>query len=265
MQRSLVSVVLMVDLVKNRFMGGECYGLSMDLVNYVATTPALRSMTHGKEDVLVSKWLRLHPESQSIVWATDKCWMYDHPKSGTVYSHGFLYPSEVANVRQEQNLGLDERVVQIRGGQTGKDAYSTVTKFGTAYRTFDREMTREEKVEALVEGSPLSKLRDERLYDAAADRSDTLRQRISRLYDHRPTRQERFLYDSQERGGTVLVHYIKKPEWFRETMLAMLGTVEPHPAWKEEGQPDALAAEKEEQASVTAGWTVGREYGVLRT
>lgn len=225
-----------IDLVKNRFMGGECYGLSMDLVTYVANTPVLRTMTHGKEDVLVSKWLRLHPESQSIIWTTDKCWMYDHPKAGTVYSHGFLYPSEVAVVRQEHSDGLDDTVLRVRGGQIGKDAYSTVTKFGTAYRTYDRDMTREEKVEALVEGSQLSLLRDERLLHPKSVPSGTLRERITRLYEDRPSRKEWFLYDPEERGGTVLVHYIKKPEWFRETMVAMLGTAEPYPAWREEGQ-----------------------------
>jgi hypothetical protein len=32
--------------------------------------------------------------------------------------------------------------------------------------------------------------------------------------------------DERELGGTVVIHYIKKPEWFVETWLALLGGVE---------------------------------------
>lgn len=65
-------------------MAGECYALSFDLVQYIATSPTLKTMKVGKEDKLVSKWMRLHPEREKITWSTDRCWMYDHPKAGTV-------------------------------------------------------------------------------------------------------------------------------------------------------------------------------------
>jgi len=212
----------MIDLVKNLFMGGECYALSLDLVEYVAKSPALRSKTVGKEDKLVSKWMNMHPDKESIVWATDKCWIYDHPKAGTVYSHGFLFPSEVAQVRQENVTGLSPETLALRGGKENADAYSTVSKFGTNYRQFHNDMTATERIEALVEGSPVSKIRDERIYGQAA--LEPLPARVTRLYDQRLSREERFLHDSEEIGGTVVVHYIKKAEWFVETMIAMLGT-----------------------------------------
>jgi len=66
-------------------MAGECYALSLDLVNYIADSPALKTLTRGKEDKLVSKWMTLHPERESIVWLAERCWIYDHPKAGTVY------------------------------------------------------------------------------------------------------------------------------------------------------------------------------------
>lgn len=217
------------DLVKNQFMAGECYALSKDLVDYIASSPALRSLTRGKEDKLVSQWMKMHPEKQSIVWATDKCWMYDHPKAGTVYSHGFLYPSEVERIRAENVTGLSPQTLALRGGKDVADTYSTVSRFGTTYRPYHNDMTATEKVEALVEGSPLSRLRDERSRGQAA--VEPLLQKVSRLYGQRPTRAERFLHDEQERGGTVVVHYIKKPEWFIETMVAMLGTADEQAVW----------------------------------
>jgi len=42
-------------------------------------------MKHGKEDKLVSRWMRMHPEREEIVWIAERCWIYDHPKAGTVY------------------------------------------------------------------------------------------------------------------------------------------------------------------------------------
>ena len=45
-------------LVKNRFMAGELYGMSRALVEYVATTPSLKTMIRGAEDKQVSStWL----------------------------------------------------------------------------------------------------------------------------------------------------------------------------------------------------------------
>ena len=73
-----------IDLVKNSFMGGECYGMSLDLVRYIAEYEPLRKMIKGKEDKLASKWIRMHPQRDEIVWVSERCAIYDHPKSGTV-------------------------------------------------------------------------------------------------------------------------------------------------------------------------------------
>ncbi|ORY25363.1 hypothetical protein BCR39DRAFT_544488 [Naematelia encephala] len=228
-------------LVKNLFMAGECYGLSFDLVQYIAESPALRTLTRGKEDKLVSKWMRLHPEREQIVWVAQRCWIYDHPKAGTVYSHGFLYPSTVAEVRAENRTGLSSSALAVRGGPEAADSYSTVSKWGTAYRPLSNSMSAVEEIEALVEGSAISQLRDQHLLDSSSSSSpsgsqtfshvEPISQKITKLYSSRPTRNERFLGDPRERGGTVVVHYIKKPEWFVETMVALLGSADEQGGW----------------------------------
>ncbi len=76
-------------LVKNQFMAGELYGLSWKLVEWIAEDEALRSMTKGKEDKLTAKWMRLHPTAEVIQWRSEKCWIYDHPRAGTVYVYLF--------------------------------------------------------------------------------------------------------------------------------------------------------------------------------
>lgn len=247
----------MPDLVKNLFMAGECYALSLDLVQYIADTPALRSMTVGKEDKLVSKWMNVHPEKESIVWATDKCWIYDHPKAGTVYSHGFLYPSEVAQVRHENATGLNPQILAMRGGKERADAYSTVSKFGTNYRQFHNDMTATERIEALVEGSSVSKIRDERISGQAT--LEPLPARVARLYGQRPSREERFMGDAEETGGTVVVHYIKQAEWFVETMIAMLGTADEQAVWRKGGGVGSRLLERRNGRVVggSDGWASG--------
>ncbi|CCO26922.1 hypothetical protein BN14_00954 [Rhizoctonia solani AG-1 IB] len=99
-------------LVKSRFMAGELYALSSSLVEYVATYPALKSMTNGAEDkqanlvTQVAAWMKAHPQAANVRWRSERCWVYDHPKAGTVYSHGFLFPSEAARVRYQTTHGL---------------------------------------------------------------------------------------------------------------------------------------------------------------
>jgi hypothetical protein len=132
-------------------MGGECYALSADLVNYVATTPALEAYTTGAEDKRVAKWMRMHPNASSINWITERCNVYDHPKAATTYSHGFLFPDEVERVRAEGRTGISPAERTRRGGELA-DAWSTVSRWKQAYVKPKAEMTMEEEVEALVEG-----------------------------------------------------------------------------------------------------------------
>ncbi len=71
-------------LVKNRFMAGELYALSYSLANWVASEPQLKTVIKGAEDKVTSKWMRLHPRASEIRWASERCWIYDHPRAGTV-------------------------------------------------------------------------------------------------------------------------------------------------------------------------------------
>ena len=74
-------------LVTNRlhqFMAGELYAISWSLVNWVANEPALKGLTRGAEDKQTAKWMKMHPNASDIRWSSERCWIYDHPRSGTV-------------------------------------------------------------------------------------------------------------------------------------------------------------------------------------
>lgn len=134
-------------------MGGEAYALSSDLVDYVASTPALLLHAEGKEDKRVARWMRMHPEASSINWVTERCYIYDHPKSGTSYAHGFLFPDEVERIRLEGRRGITEAETKRRGGSHAwVQSWSSVSKWKTTYKAPAAEMTMEEEIEALVEG-----------------------------------------------------------------------------------------------------------------
>lgn len=45
---------------------------------------------------------------------------------------------------------------------------------------------------------------------------------LEKVYERRMTRKERYDGDQEEKGGTVLVHFIRSDEWFRETAQAFL-------------------------------------------
>ncbi len=226
-------------LVKDFFMAGEAYALSMDLVKYIANAPALKKLSHGKEDKLTAKWMRMHPARENIVWVSEKCWIYDHPKSGTVYSHGYLFPDEVKRIRRERDMGLDEVELAKRGGKVKAEAYSTVSKWGKRYTPLASDLDTPQSVEALVEGSEMSLLdpasrRNNRSYlshlltpfyhlFASFTQGDDTLPIAEAIYDRRPSRQERYNHDPMERGGTVIVHYIKRQSWFMETAMALLG------------------------------------------
>lgn len=133
-------------------MGGECYALSSDLVSYVATSPIVSQYTNGKEDKKVAQWINLHPSRSSINFVSEQCWIYDGPKSGTAYSHGYLFPDEVERIKLEERNGLPEDEIVRRGGEHKRMSYSSVTKWKKKYKPPKEGMTMEEEVEALVEG-----------------------------------------------------------------------------------------------------------------
>ena len=71
-------------LVKNRFMAGELYALSWGLVDWVARDPVVKTKIKGAEDKQTAKWVMMHPKAHQVKWASERCWIYDHPRAGTV-------------------------------------------------------------------------------------------------------------------------------------------------------------------------------------
>lgn len=223
-------------LIKDSFMGGELYALSWPLVEFVATSKVVRGMTIGAEDKQVAKWVKLHPQASRVRWASERCWIYNHPKSGTVYSHGFLFPSESQRVKKSISGNRTQEEIEKMNiptsWQVDSPEYSWSSVTGPAPRYMvshpQSNLTTMMEVEALVEGSTLSwevSPRRPRQYDAPGSEPTTLDpasqwQRIQGAYDQRETLKERYL--GKNLGGTVVVHYLKKDEWFLETSLAFL-------------------------------------------
>jgi hypothetical protein len=71
-------------LVKNRFMAGELYALSWALVDWVAKDSVVKTKIKGAEDKQTAKWVMMHPKAHQVKWASERCWIYDHPRAGTV-------------------------------------------------------------------------------------------------------------------------------------------------------------------------------------
>lgn len=139
-------------LIRNWFMGGETYALSNDLVQYVAKSEKVLHYVNGKEDKKVAQWINLHPNRSSIHWVSERCWIYDHPKAGTAYSHGFLFPDYVEKIKLEGRRGLTDQEIARRGGEHRAKSYSTVSRWHSPYIVPRNDLTIEEEVEALVEG-----------------------------------------------------------------------------------------------------------------
>ncbi|PWN45508.1 hypothetical protein IE81DRAFT_344809 [Ceraceosorus guamensis] len=139
-------------LVKEWFMAGEAYALSMDLVEWLASTPEVERTAKGKEDTRTPQWIAMHPNRSSINWVSEHCYIYDHPKANTPYSHGFLFPDYVERIKTEARKGLSEQEIAWRGGERKSHYYSTVNKWHRKYYPPRNDLTVEEEVEALVEG-----------------------------------------------------------------------------------------------------------------
>ncbi|KAL0951226.1 hypothetical protein HGRIS_007947 [Hohenbuehelia grisea] len=204
-------------LVKNRFMAGELYALSWSIVDWVAKDPVVKGLTKGAEDKQTSKWMRAHPRASEIRWASERCWIYDHPRSGTVYAHGFLFPSEADRVRKNITSYPEHRLEDVVNRDIPWTAitptpsswtYSTVSTFGVRYAPPIPDLSAPQSVEALVEGSDLSKIREG---------SPMTPEYAMVNREGRKTR-----YANKRVGGTVVVHFIKKNVWFLETQLALL-------------------------------------------
>ncbi|KAF8445912.1 hypothetical protein L210DRAFT_3528682 [Boletus edulis BED1] len=206
-------------LVKDLFMGGELYSLSWSLVTWVSKDTAVKGLTKGAEDKQTARWMTLHPQAAQIRWVSERCWIYDHPRAGTVYSHGFLFPSHVRRIK-ESVLAYVEKGLKNKSSDdqsSPNDPYnptptswaqSSVSTFGVRYQQPVLDMTLAESVEALVEGSDMSRLRE----GMALETGDAWRYREGRVKR----------YENKRVGGTVVVHFLKKHAWFLETALAFL-------------------------------------------
>ncbi|TFK41185.1 hypothetical protein BDQ12DRAFT_697078 [Crucibulum laeve] len=201
-------------LVTNRlhqFMAGELYALSWSLVDWVAKEPALKALTKGAEDKQTAKWMRLHPRASEVRWVSERCWIYDHPRSGTVYAHGFLFPSEVSRIKRSIKSLFDRDFQAVLGNvppTSAALAHSSVSTFGVRYAPPVPELTPKQSVEALIEGSEMSLLRE----------GSPMTPEYA--WTHREGRKRH--YEGNRVGGTVVVHFIKKHMWFLETALALL-------------------------------------------
>ena len=183
--------------------------------------------------------------------------MYDHPRSGTVYGHGFLFPSErrrvaeqVANWRNGSHSVATEDWAPEQWTPGPPDvntplppaspflSRSSVSTFGRRFAYPWANLTLDAQVEALVEGSGLSSA-----LGAEEPRWDTSMRAMGEM----ETYEERYTYrppvtaapvpvpSTVERevnafgprgigiGGTVVVHFIKRNEWFLEAAMALLG------------------------------------------
>ncbi|KAG9103712.1 hypothetical protein FRC06_008706 [Ceratobasidium sp. 370] len=234
-------------LVKSRFMAGELYALSSALVEYVATAPALKGMTKGAEDkqaryklssrYLVAAWMKAHPKAASVRWRKAARVKYQT-------THG-LTPAEIIHL--PTSYLVDDPVM----------SHSTVSRFGTRYSLPGgfTNFTVPMEIEALVEGSALSRIgtmpppaSQKPPQVAASDaesspssdpqmpasnprknpddslvssHTDPKWPDVLAAYAAREDRRTR--YAGNRVGGTVIVHYIKKNEWFLEAALALLG------------------------------------------
>ncbi|KAF8168125.1 hypothetical protein B0H34DRAFT_779575 [Crassisporium funariophilum] len=216
-------------LVTNRlheFMAGELYALSWSLVDWVSKDPTVKTLTRGAEDKQTAKWMRLHPRAAEVRWTSERCWIYDHPRSGTVYSHGYLFPSEVSRVKRSMQAYLERSAQAVLGMGLGTGtpaatavtsignpspavwAHSSVSTFGVRYTPPLPDLSTTHSVEALVEGSDMSLLRE----------GSPMTPEYA--WTHREGRKAR--YEGHRVGGTVVVHFIKKNMWYLETALALL-------------------------------------------
>jgi len=166
--------------------------------------------------------MRAHPRAQDVRWASERCWIYDHPRASTVYSHGFLFPSEVSRVQKavladlarvgQQTLSAEGSVIPSPFGPNAQWpatwAQSTVSRFGARYAAPVADLGLAHSVEALVEGSAMSQLRE----------GSAMTPEIA--WEMREGRSAR--YEGKRVGGTVVVHFIKKNMWFLEAATAFL-------------------------------------------
>jgi len=136
-----------------------------------------------------------------------------------VYAHGFLYPSEATRIKRSMMDYIDRTFMDVFASPTNAAdssapatpaawAYSSVSTFGVRYVSPLPELSVKHSVEALVEGSDMSMIRE----------GSPITPEYA--WVHREGRRKR--YEGKRVGGTVVVHFIKKNIWYLETALALL-------------------------------------------
>lgn len=240
----------MITNAKHQFMAGEMYAFSWGLIPWISQNAKVKTLTMGPEDKRSADWMRLHPRADKIRWSSERCWIYDHPRAPTVYSHGFLFPSEVTRVKKGMQSYLEdakrawslnyrrhprppadpssnstvnlkenmEELVALYGPPKQISSHSTVSQWHVKYQPPVSGLSTRQSVEALVEGSAMSKLPKERSNSGGklVDGQLTPQQAWERREGRRTQ------YEGKRVGGTVVVHFIKKHAWYLETALALL-------------------------------------------
>ncbi|GAA5805494.1 hypothetical protein EDC94DRAFT_603562 [Helicostylum pulchrum] len=73
-------------LVGNTFMAGQCYGLSMDLVRWVANSSISKKYKFGHEDSQLQKWFQWSNINHQVKYEVRNCRIHDHVNSRSVYA-----------------------------------------------------------------------------------------------------------------------------------------------------------------------------------
>ncbi|OZJ02861.1 hypothetical protein BZG36_04082 [Bifiguratus adelaidae] len=104
--------ILNSDYVGKSFMGGECYGLSSDLVHWIATDPLPSAYPSGHEDSQVHRWLRWG--HQNATYIAENCYIFDGPQANSVYSRPYgKTPSSIP--------GQERETIVVHGLKTEED------------------------------------------------------------------------------------------------------------------------------------------------
>lgn len=134
-------------------------------------------------------------------------------------SHGFLLPKVVATLPTHSSPSPPFDLPQKSGYRP-----STVVPEGPTYFppfTNLEELTHEQRIEALVEESPLSFLNKHNVPDDIYANQEEMEEFVRQAWRQRWSIEDRFR--DRGRGSTVLVHQVKEDEWWLETAEALLG------------------------------------------
>lgn len=144
-------------------------------------------------------------------------------------SHGFMFPDVVQSIQDDTDYFLPPRLPPHM-----IDIWSTVSPYNRPYRPPLMNLTIPQQLEALTEGSPMSMWHKHNRPFFPSTKSmsyhlgravGNLAQEVEKAWLRRPTRAERMKL-ADKMGSTVLVHKVRKDEWWMETALTLLGQEE---------------------------------------